>query len=285
MRKRKHGSDHEEHADESWLIPYADLMTLLLALFIVLFSMSSVDAKRFDEMSRAFNLAFDGGIGILDGGKTLEENTTPSKSKDNEESQQTQDITQASDKKKQSEDDLEKLRKKEQEDLEKLKKQLDKYIKTAGLTTQLNTKLNQSQLVVTISDNALFASGSADLKPESKKLGQAISKMLKQYPGYEIIVAGHTDNQPISNSIFRNNWELSSQRALNFMEILLTSSALDPTLISSTGYGEYRPLDTNKTDAGRAKNRRVEVSLMRKYMDLDTVASNASATAAASSTQ
>ncbi|GMK40893.1 flagellar motor protein MotB [Paenibacillus sp. CCS19] len=278
MRKRKHGSDHEEHADESWLIPYADLMTLLLALFIVLFSMSSVDAKRFDEMSRAFNLALDGGIGVLDGGKTLDENMTPKK--DNEESQQTQDITQAAAKKNQN-DDLEKLRKKEQEDLEKLKKQLDKYIKTAGLTTQLDTKLNQSQLLITISDNALFASGSADLKPESKKLGQAISKMLKQYPGYEIIVAGHTDNQPISNSIFRNNWELSSQRALNFMEILLTSSALDPTLISSTGYGEYRPLDTNKTDAGRAKNRRVEVSLMRKYTDVDTVTNNTAATAAA----
>jgi chemotaxis protein MotB len=280
VKKRKH-HDHEEHADESWLLPYSDLMTLLLALFIVLFSMSSVDAKRFDELSRAFNLALDGGIGVMDGLKTLDQTTTPMKEHDEESQQeQTQNITKAS-AKKQADDDLEKLRKKEQEDLEKLKKQLDQYIKSAGLTSQLNTKLNQSQLLITISDNALFASGSAVIKPESKKLGQAISKMLKQYPGYEIIVAGHTDNQPISNSEFRNNWALSSQRALNFMEILLTSSSLDPTHISSTGYGEYRPVDTNKTVAGRAKNRRVEVSLMRKYQDLDSVTNNPSATAAA----
>ncbi|PWV97387.1 chemotaxis protein MotB [Paenibacillus cellulosilyticus] len=279
MKKRKH-SDHEEHADESWLLPYSDLMTLLLALFIVLFSMSSIDAKRFDEMSRAFNTALDGGIGVLDGFKTLDTTTTPTKDDKESQQEQTPAITKASTKS-QSDEDLEKLRKKEQEDLEKLKKQLDQYIKTAGLTTQLDTKLNQSQLLITISDNALFASGSAVIKPDSKKLGQAISKMLKQYPGYEIIVAGHTDNQPISNSEFRNNWELSSQRALNFMEILLTSSSLDPTLISSTGYGEYRPLDTNKTEAGRAKNRRVEVSLMRKYQDLDSVANNTVATAAA----
>lgn len=282
MKKRKHGSDHEEHADESWLLPYSDLMTLLLALFIVLFSMSSIDAKRFDELSRAFNTALDGGIGVLDGFKTLDQSTTPARDNQDLQKDQSKDVTQASTKK--QNDDLEKLRKKEQEDLEKLKKQLDQYIKAAGLTSQLDTKLNQSQLLVTISDNALFASGSADLKPESKKLGQAISKMLKQYPGYEIIVAGHTDNQPISNHEFRNNWALSSERALNFMEVLLTSSSLDPTLISSTGYGEYRPLDTNKTEAGRSKNRRVEVSLMRKYTDVDTVTNNTAATADASTT-
>ncbi|WP_127534278.1 flagellar motor protein MotB [Paenibacillus kobensis] len=265
MSRRRRHEEHEEHADESWLIPYADLMTLLLALFIVLFSMSSVDAKRFDEMSRAFNMALDGGVGVLDGLRTIEENpsskTEDEKYKYKEQSNQQAQTVQN----KQNNDDLEKLRKKEQEDLEKLKKQLDSYIKSAGLTTQLDTKLNQSQLLITISDNALYASGSAAVKPEARKLGQAISKMLYKYPGYEIIVAGHTDDQPISNSEFRNNWELSSQRALNFMEVLLNSAKLDPKLISSTGYGEYRPLDTSNTNAGRAKNRRVEVSLMRKY--------------------
>jgi len=253
-------------------------MTLLLALFIVLFSMSSVDAKRFDEMSRAFNMALDGGIGVLDGFKTLEEHPS-SKSEDEKSKEQTQQQAQTVQSKKQQNDELEKLRKKEQEDLEKLKKQLDQYIKSAGLTTQLDTKLNQSRLLITISDNALYSSGSAAVKPDARKLGQSIAKMLNKYPGYEIIVAGHTDDQPISNSEFRNNWELSNQRALNFMEVLLNSAKLDPALISSTGYGEYRPLDTNDTVAGRAKNRRVEVSLMRKYAD-DTATTNNVAVAA-----
>ncbi|GFN33941.1 flagellar motor protein MotB [Paenibacillus xylaniclasticus] len=262
-RKRRH-EEHEEHADESWLIPYADLMTLLLALFIVLFSMSSVDAKRFDEMSRAFNMALDGGMGVLDGFKSIEQNPT-SKTEDFTESIEQRQAQTVKNKNKSQNSELEKLRQKEQEDLEKLKKQLDQYIKSAGLTTQLDTKLNQSQLLLTISDNALFASGSAAVKPDARKLGQAIGKMLYKYPGYEIIVAGHTDDQPISNHEFRNNWELSTQRALNFMEVLLSSADIDPKLISSTGYGEYRPVDTNDTAAGRSKNRRVEVSLMRKY--------------------
>nr|WP_237179297.1 flagellar motor protein MotB [Paenibacillus sp. MMS18-CY102] len=250
------------------MIPYADLMTLLLALFIVLFSMSSVDAKRFDEMSRAFNMALDGGVGVLPEfrsvatGKDLNDEKEKEKTKTEQ-----QTVTKEQQEKQKQQDDLEKLRKKEQEDLEKLKKQLDQYIKSMGLTTQLDTKLNQSQLLITISDNALYASGSAAVKAESRKLGQAIAKMLKQYPGYEIIVAGHTDNQPISNSDFRDNWDLSSDRALNFMQILLSSAQLDPRLISSTGYGEFRPLASNATEAGRSKNRRVEVSLMRKYSD------------------
>jgi chemotaxis protein MotB len=103
-------------------------MTLLLALFIVLFSMSSVDAKRFDEMSRAFNMALDGGVGVLDNfrsvqtGKDLNDEKEREKSKQ-EQKQQTVTKTQQQ----QQQDDLEKLRKKEQEDLEKLKKQLDQY--------------------------------------------------------------------------------------------------------------------------------------------------------------
>ncbi|QYR21615.1 flagellar motor protein MotB [Paenibacillus sp. sptzw28] len=258
MSKKHKKEHHEEHADETWLIPYADLLTLLLALFIVLYAMSSVDSKKFEDMSKAFNIAFSTGVGVLD--NTTVVTNGQQMDNENKNNRRPDDST--------NQDDLKALMKKEQEDLEKLKRQIDKYIQTNGLTTQLETKLNQSQLTITISDNALFPSGSASVKPEARKLALAIANILQQYPGYEIVVAGHTDNEPISTSEFQSNWDLSSSRAIRFMDVLLSNKKLDPKLFSAIGYGEYRPVDSNNTALGRSKNRRVEVSIMRKFVDL-----------------
>ncbi|WP_035155966.1 flagellar motor protein MotB [Cohnella thermotolerans] len=258
MSKKHRREEHEEHADESWLLPYSDLMTLLLALFIVLYAASSVNVSKLEAMSNAFKSAFTSGIGILDKSALIE----------------SQDELDKRQKQKHEETDMktqkEKLAQQEQENLEKLKKELDTYIKKNGLVTQLQTQLNQSQLMITIRDNALFSSGSADVKPEAQKLAVAIGRMLQNYPDYEVIVSGHTDNEPINTYQFASNWELSSKRAINFMKILLQNPAFDPKNFSAIGYGEYRPVDTNATEAGRAKNRRVEVSILRKYTDTDT---------------
>ncbi|MCM3631562.1 flagellar motor protein MotB [Paenibacillus glycanilyticus] len=259
MKKRKH-DDHDEHIDESWLIPYADLLTLLLALFIVLYAASSTDARKFERMSEAFSAAFNTGAGVLD---------NPAIIKSGEESQQKIDDEKKTntDQHENTESNLQELIKKEQEDLEKLKKQLDQYIKKNGLSSDLETKLNQSQLMITISDNALFASGSDALKSDSIELASAISKMLEPYTGYEIVVSGHTDNQPIRTQSFKSNWDLSSSRAIRFMDVLLENNKLKPERFSAIGYGEYRPVASNDTTAGRAENRRVEVSIIRKYVD------------------
>ncbi|WP_169090204.1 flagellar motor protein MotB [Paenibacillus sp. PL91] len=263
-RKHRH-EEHEEHVDESWLIPYADLLTLLLALFIVLYSMNSVDVKKFEEMSKAFNIALSTGSGVLtetaivksgeDDGKKQDEEGGKIDSKD-----QSKNQTDA-------EKAREELVKQEQKDLEDLKKKVDAYIKKNGLTTDLETKLNLSQLMITISDNALFAPAQANVKPESKALAIAIGKMLQQYPDYEVIVSGHTDTTPISTVFFKSNWDLSSMRAIRFMDILLENKQLKPERFSAIGYGEYRPVADNKTAAGKAKNRRVEVSIIHTYAD------------------
>ncbi|MCC3378064.1 flagellar motor protein MotB [Paenibacillus farraposensis] len=261
MSKKRH-EPHEEHADESWLLPYSDLMTLLLALFIVLFGMSSLDAKKFETMAQSLTAAFNGGTGILDQsaanpssqsmdmGKNKEQVTQPTKSKATSTSELQRQLAQ-----------------REEEDLKKLKKQMDQYIQNNGLTTLLNTRLNQSQLMITISDNALFASGQAEVKPEARKLAKSISGMLQQFPGYDVIVSGHTDNVPISNSQFPSNFDLSAKRSLNFLRILLLNQQLDPTKFVSIGYGEYRPVAKNQDSQGRAKNRRVEISVLRKYQN------------------
>jgi chemotaxis protein MotB len=265
-KKHKH-EEHEEHADETWLIPYADLLTLLLALFIVLYAMSSVDAQKFQDMSKAFSIAFNTGTGVLDQSGIV---TNANQMHEQDNTRRSADAEDSLNKTHQAEDaqeQQEQLKQQEQQQLEELKQKLDQYIENNGLTTQLETKLNQSELMITISDNALFSSGSASITDNAEKLGVAIGTMLNKYPGYEVTVHGHTDNQPINTFEFASNYELSAKRAINFMSILIDSGKLDPRLISPTGYGEFRPIAENTTTAGRAKNRRVEVSIIRKYAD------------------
>jgi len=259
VSKKTRHEEHEEHADESWLLPYSDLMTLLVALFIVMYSMSATDAKKFEEMSQAFSSALNGGTGILE-----ERAAMPSKT---QEDLGKNDKMGSSTSKKAEEAEMAKLRQKEQEDLEKLKKQFDQYIKSNGLTDLLSTKLNQSQLMITISDNALFASGQAIVKDDSRQLAKSISTMLQQFPDYDVVVQGHTDDIPISNNNYSSNWDLSADRALQFMKILLQNTNLNPRKFSAIGYGEYHPISDNDTATGRSKNRRVEVSIIRKYQE------------------
>lgn len=146
-----------------------------------------------------------------------------------------------------------------------LKKMLDKYIADNGLGGDFNTMLTDDGLMIRIKDTALFSSGSAELRPESRRFGSQIAKMLAPLT-QKITVSGHTDNMPINTREFPSNWELSSRRAVNFMRFLLAQEPrLKPERFSATGYGEYRPVASNDTPEGRAINRRVEVFVQRNY--------------------
>ncbi|GIQ67483.1 flagellar motor protein MotB [Xylanibacillus composti] len=256
MKKHKQ-HDHEEHVDESWLIPYADLLTLLLALFIVLFASSQVDQKKFDEIASSLSAAFNGGASLFEPSSIIpiNEEIMPNQRENRRHDQAS---------------DSEQKKKFEQEtvDLQNLKQELDQYIASNDLSTELETGLDNEQLKIIIRDNALYSSGSAEVKPEARNLAVAISDMLSHYPQYEIVVAGHTDDIPIHTAEFPSNWELSAKRALNFMKILLQNEEMDPGRISSVAYGEQRPIATNRTAEGRAANRRVEVSIIRTIQDV-----------------
>jgi chemotaxis protein MotB len=238
--------------DESWLVPYADILTLLLALFIVLFASSQVDQKKFEQIKMSFQAA-------LSGGPSFMENVSPVPSQDSvgvdNEGKKTKDG--------ESQSDLEKQMQAETEQLLELKRKIDQYIDEKGLTTQLETQLDNQQLKITISDNTLFASGSAQLKPESRDLAGTISELLEQYPNYEVVVSGHTDNVPIKTSQFPSNFHLSAERALTFMAVLLENPNVGQERFSSVGYSEFKPVASNDTAEGRAQNRRVEVSIVR----------------------
>ncbi|MDN3427882.1 flagellar motor protein MotB [Microbacterium sp. APC 3898] len=241
-RKKK----HEEHVDEAWLLPYADILTLLLALFIVLFAASEVDSKKFQAISSSFNSELQGGTGILDQEAPVESLDPSTTAKLNE------DLPSG-----ESEEEI--LAAKDQQELEDFQTKIEAYIDEKGLSPRLQTEMTVKGLMITIREGVLFESGSADIIGGSQTIADEISNLLVSDPPRMIFIEGHTDNIPAGTKEYPTNWELSSARAINFMKILLENDKLDPEKFSATGYSEYHPIATNDTPEGRTENRRVEV--------------------------
>jgi chemotaxis protein MotB len=250
MMRRRKKKRHEEHVDESWLLPYSDLLTLLLALFIVLFASSSIDAQKFEAMSKVFSEVFHGGTGVMQHQSPVEEGETFQ--------EETKEVT---------EDDKEESThavayKKDQEELKAIQERVNNYIEENSLEGQFATKLTSEGLLLTIRDNILFPSGSATVDRKDERIAEELSRLLEMKPPRNIIISGHTDNVPIGNANFESNWELSVMRAVNFMKLLLDNPDLDPEWFSAKGFGEFEPTASNDTAEGRAKNRRVEVLIL-----------------------
>jgi chemotaxis protein MotB len=249
VKKQKH---HDEHIDETWLIPYADLLTLLLALFIVLFAMSEIDGHKLRKLANSFNIVFNGGTGVLE----FDSPVPPKEQQPETSPENNQDRLEASDTKTDEE-----RNEQENKKIEELKKLIDDYIKKNKLENDLSTGISTEGLKITIREKALFHSGSAEVLPEAKVLAKKISVLLEKAAPREINISGHTDNVPINNELFKSNWELSTTRAVNFMKVILENKRLDPSTFSATGYGEFRPVADNSTATGKAMNRRVEITI------------------------
>jgi len=265
MSKRGKKHHHEEHVDESWLIPYADLLTLLLALFIVLFSMSSVDAKKFQAMAEVFNAEFTSGTGIFEFPSPIPEEgaTAPDEQKNDSE-----EIAEVESGTVQTEEEKKKLAQQaEQLELQAIQTKVNDFIAEKGLKDKLETQLTGEGLLVSIRDNVLFESGSDAVRAQDLTIVQEISELLIMNPPRSIIISGHTDNVPIRNANFSSNWELSVMRAINFMKILLENDKLDPSWFSAKGYGEFRPIASNDTNEGKTRNRRVEILILPRTED------------------
>lgn len=255
MAKRRRKKRQEEHISESWLIPYADILTLLLALFIVLFAISSVDATKFQKLSKSFNDIFAGGTGVMEFTTPMEGPVQPT---DNNEGALID-----------KEDGNGRLKEKDQKELSELQERVDQYIEESNLNEVLDTTLTGEGLLVVIRDNVLFESGSADVRAADLHIAREISDLIVMDPPRSIIVSGHTDNVPISTVRYASNWDLSVMRAVNFMKILLENEQLDPEWFSAKGYGEFKPIASNETDEGKTKNRRVEILIApRTQLDM-----------------
>jgi chemotaxis protein MotB len=259
-RRRGHGHGGEHENDERWLLTYADMITLLMALFMVLFSISSVNTSKWDSLQRAMQEAFSGRI--MSGGKAIQEagaDTATARAAATPPIPAIQAITQQLTAAKAS-----KAAERENEDFKALKQKIDAYAREHGLTAKLETTVARRGLVVRLlTDDVLYSSGSATLNPGATPLLDRIAMLLRQEFDHPIVVEGHTDTQPISSSLFPTNWELSAARATAVVRFFIRDH-VSPGRLSASGYGAMHPLTTNATADGRARNRRVEIVLTRQ---------------------
>ena len=121
-------------------------------------------------------------------------------------------------------------------------------------------------VVIHFTDRVLFDTGRAELKAGARGILQSLAAELDKLP-HSVRVEGHTDNVPIHNSLYPSNWELSTARAVGVVRFLIESGGMDPGRLSAVGYGEYRPIASNQTDEGRARNRRVDIVLLRTELE------------------
>ncbi|MBC5637935.1 flagellar motor protein MotB [Ornithinibacillus sp. BX22] len=245
MKKNKR-KKAEHHVDESWLLPYSDLLTLLVALFIVLFAMSEIDVKKYEELSTFFRSEFSSGD------KGIMEHPVPSP-----ELKEQQEVEEQNQNHKDGQHEL--------QNLQELQKRIDAYIQENGLTESLGTNLSGEGLMITIKNDISFEPGSAEVNQGGIKIANEISRLLYTDPPHQVVISGHTDDVPMNNEQFGSNWELSVMRAVNFMTLILDNEQLDPAKFSAKGFGEHQPLVPNNSAENRAINRRVEVLILPNY--------------------
>jgi chemotaxis protein MotB len=243
---------HAEHPDERWLLTYSDMITLLMALFIVMWSVSVVNTGKFDELKTSLHAAFSH-TPVLDGQRSiLQSSGAPSSAVNIVPSQlPPQQAVQRT------------FRKLEQENLERVRQQITAAAAAEGLTQLLRTKIDERGLVIRLlTDKLLFDPGRATVKDGAMPLLGRVALSLGSV-GNPVRVEGNTDDQPISTSAFHSNWELSAARATAVLEVLRDHGVADDRL-SVAGYADQHPVATNGTADGRAANRRVDIVVLRR---------------------
>lgn len=269
-RKKKHKGGHEEgHIDERWLLTYADLITLLMSLFMVLWSISSVNISKFEDLQRSLSEAFSGKV--MPGGQSIKESGGSAKIQTPFEATQTIQPQQSSEQESSSQSSLSKSEraaaaKHEQEVFEEVKKQVDSVAKDQALSGKVKATITKDGLHIRITtDDLLFASGSAEVKPEAAPLIGSLAKVFTEEGSHQIKVQGHTDNVAITGR-YHSNWNLSSDRAANVVNELVRDGVSGGRM-ESAGKADELPIASNNDPNGRSLNRRVELWLPRVFTD------------------
>ena len=248
-KKKHHEEEHENH--ERWLVTYADFITVLMALFIVMFALSNADKKKFEQFANGMNDKQGAGETFLEGGDGLLLAPTDPMAMQVEAAKAALEEKQA----KQA------AASKEVDDLIKAREAINQALIEKGMDGAVQFRLDERGLVVTVvTDDVLFDLGQASLRPAGSKVLDAIAPAITSLPN-SISIEGHTDDLPIRGR-FASNWELSAERATSVLRYLLETHRLPAKRVSASGYADQRPLTPN-TPAGRATNRRVEVVVLK----------------------
>jgi chemotaxis protein MotB len=276
MARRKRHEEHVNH--EAWAIPYGDLVTLLMAFFVVMYAVSVVDAGKYSVLSESLIEAF-GTSAVIDpiqiGEPTQALNPV---SEDVRRSLAPVEIIVASPAEEAPEPGFEPFsptdvalaaligsaseeqRGRLMGEIQEMSEELTQAMGSLIEAGNIEVKRQPYWLEVSINSNLLFSSGSATLEPAARPALIKVARLLGRRD-VRIHVEGHTDNLPINNTIYPSNWELSSGRAATVVN-LFAQSGVDPERLVAIGYGEFQPADSNVTEAGRARNRRVAVIVL-----------------------
>jgi chemotaxis protein MotB len=266
-RAGRRASHHEEeHEDgERWLLSYADMITLLMVLFVVLFAISSVNTAKLDALSKSLSEEISGKI--VTGGPSIQETGGADSTKPAPPSAMIPPIqpvveTDPSENTGQPGGNAASAQR-EEENFRKLKQEIDQYAKSHGLEKSIQTRVARRGLVIRLlTDNVLFDSGQAQLQPRSQDLLSAIARLLVTEVRHPIIVEGHTDSRAVNTAQFPTNWELSTTRATQVVRFLVAHHVAARRL-QAAGVAAQRPLASNASESGRSRNRRVEIVLAR----------------------
>jgi chemotaxis protein MotB len=263
-RRHKRHEEHEEHENEErWLVSFADMMTLLFCLFMVLFAISSVNTSKFEALQRALQDAFSGRI--LSGGKAVMEtgNQQPPHKPAAEPPLPAIQPLAALNNVEQSQDTTKALQ--EQQDFQRLKRRIDELARREHVADHVRTEIRRNGLVIELlTDKVFFASGSAALETPAVHLLDKVGTIVAAERRHPVVVEGHTDSQPIATGRYPSNWQLSGDRAAAVVQNF-AGNGVNQRRMSLSGFASERPKATNSTPSGRAANRRVDIVLSRLY--------------------
>lgn len=241
MGKKKH-EEHENH--ERWIIPYADMVTLLFAFFVVLYSMSKTDAAKIKALSEAMSEAF---LGSQSGKIKME-----------------LDIAGLKGQQQSARRFVVKRSITNEEVIEEIRKALD----TQGFdvvfqdeASPIKLRIDERGVVISLSAGYLFEPDSTEIPPELYPVISIVSDVIKQSDRL-ISIEGHTDSLPVIGNRFYDNWDLSVLRATSMAKLLIDQFGVSPRRVTAMGYAHYKPVANNLTPAGRNQNRRVDIILL-----------------------
>ncbi len=258
----------------NWMNTFADLMNLLLCFFVLLFSMSSVDADKFEalvqSLEHSFSILPQGGSSIGDGQmvaagvnqlqlldqyyKEAANSASKEEGEDNEEEEQNPEQA--------LKEEMAEAGLKESEEMAE---QIEKLLEEQRIGDQVEVDANAQFVRLTLNGALLFDSGQSQIREDALSLVDKLSLILENYDSSLIDIEGHTDNVPISNEKYESNDVLSAYRAFAVKDYVLGKTVLEAGKINATGCGEYNPVADNGTPEGRARNRRVEIKIYNSY--------------------
>ena len=292
MAKKKEEFKLPPGTPAPWMSTFSDMMTLLMCFFVLLFSMSEVDAAKFEEIANSFQSTvsiFKGGaqavgdgilisngvsqVNMLDeyvysSGKTSEADAENPEDLTNAGGDTNEEVKEAAQKMGLSEqeaqalqDAADEIETQKMKASEELAEKFEEAFAESMMSDKVEVSFNGDYVLLTLNGAFLFDSGKADIKTDAVPVLNKIGVLLTKYADSDIEIEGHTDSVPLNGGRYENNDVLSSYRALAVFDYLKDNASIDPGVMKHSGRGEFMPITDNTTPEGRAKNRRVEIKV------------------------